>query len=248
MKRGVLFFLLCMLLQGMQILICQECDQKISSGKASPLHVSKSMLCDLQECVLHECQEDEVEDLSWFEWMQKVSENIFLHMQIVVYKIGLYVFRYNVYESISLVQEKLAENYAELGNIQKALWYSQESLHSSVYALSYCAHAIETMQKSQDTKFEMISSLRDHIVRYTQHVQSHIITMTDFASDEKDSDSWKTYESTLMSYFEKMQQVMQNIDLCEDLMCKHDAQYCSTAHHEYFEQLLGSDFDPDAYD
>ena len=104
------------------------------------------------------------------------------------------------------------------------------------------------MQFLKEVKSETIERVRDQIIQYSQHVQSHIITITDFASDEKETDAWRKYESVLMRYFEKMQQVMQSIDTYDELLCNHDAQCYNAAHHDVFENCMNSDFDPDEYD
>lgn len=248
MKRGILFLLVCMLLQGMPIVLCQERNLVT----ASSLRVSHDILTP-GFCDLHECNEDDMQDLTWFEWLQKMFESFMLYTQITICKIRLYVFAQTAEKDISLLQEKLAENLAELGNIKKALYYSQESLHSSVRYLSDFENQICMMQKSEKCTSESLEKLRDQIIQYTQHVQSHIITMTDFASDEKSSDSWQVYEKMLMRYFEKMQQVMQNVDECDELLCKHDPQYCRSASQQAAllrctENCMDCDFDPEVYD
>ena len=232
MKQEILFVLTCVFFQGTQIVSSQE-----------------QISCESQSAVLHECMQDDVHDLTWFEWLQKIGESFFVYIQMSVYKIGMYVFTQNKYKQISLLQEKLAENAAELGYLNKALWYSQESLHNSVHHLTQFEDTIRDMQNSKHATFEAIENVRDQIIQYTQHVQAHIITMTDFAADEKNSGSWQLYEKMLMQYFEKMQQVMQNIDACDDVLCKHDEHYCMSASQKAaFEYCMNSDFDPDQYD
>ena len=155
-----------------------------------------------------------------------------------VCKIRFYLFGQTTDKDVSLFQEKLAENLAELGYLKKALWYSQESLHSSMRHLAYFEKQICAMQKIEKITSESVEMLRDQIIHYAQHVQSHIITMTDFASDEKGSASWQVYEKMFMRYFEKMQQVMQSIDECDELLCSHDAHFCSSAHHDEFDSEM----------
>ena len=232
----------------MPIMLCQERNLATVSSSRVSHDILAPGFCDL-----HECNEDTIQDLTWFEWIQKMVENFILHMQITIDKIRFYLFSQATDEAVSLLQEKCAENSAELGNIKNALYYSQESLHSSVRHLSYFENQICALQKSEKCTSESLEKLRDQIIQYTQHVQSHIITMTDFASDEKSSDSWQVYEKMLMRYFEKMQQVMQNVDECDELLCKHEDRCCRSASQQEAllrctENCMNCDFDPEVYD
>lgn len=182
--------------------------------------------------------QDRMQDLSWAEWFGKICENFMISIKIGICVLRLHLFSDHIYDQISLLQEKRAENLAELGDLQKALWYSQESLRNSAYYLAEYENKIVAMQLCDTISMQAIQNVRDQIMQYTQHVQTHIITMTDFAEDEKKSASWQTYERMLMRYFEKMQQVMQSIDACDELLCKHDSGYC----------IPESSFDADQYD
>ena len=241
MKRGLLFLLIFIGIEEIRFAVHQ--DQSF---------VSNSLLSS-QVCVLHECQQDDVQDLTWFEWIERVFESCFLWMKITVCNMRIYLFSEMAYESISLLQQKLAENAAELGYVKKALWYSRKSLENSVLYLAEFESKFCKLQKSVHVQSALIQTMSDTIMKYTQHVQAHIITMTDFASDEKQSVCWELYEKMLMRYFEKLQQVMQTIDECDEFLCQRDSKYCASESQQaallaVTEECMSSDFDPDMYD
>lgn len=242
--------MLIMLLAGIHIIHAQETVQQKIPLKASSLqeHVQKNILYS-SEYSLHEYSEQAVPDLTFFEWMQKWIERIILSLRLKINKIFIYVCSYGTHQDLAVLQEKLAECCAELGSVQTALYYSEQSLLSSVQYLNNFVDQISFVQNTKDADVQIIENVRDQFVKYTQHVQAHIITMTDFADEEKDSQGWHDYEEILMQYFEKMQQVMQNIDECDALLCQQDSSYCmSDEQRLQFENLMHTDFDPDVYD
>ena len=152
-------------------------------------------------------------------------------------------------EQISLYEERLAENLAELGLVSLALRISQDALRSSLLYLMRLSDQVDKMKKLENLKIALIEDMKNKIVQYAQHVQSHIITMTDFAVGCTHSLAWKTYEEYVVLYFEKMQQLMQAVECCDELLCKHDQQRCVSASAQAaLDNCMYSDFDPDQFD